>query len=223
MLRLTVWGGTFVVVVAGCFLNLCFKSVPDPSKYWPEKWVSVQSLKPEVRGWVEAQYIHPCAFAVRAVRHYDYTKYLPLLVVSLVTLERQVMTDLFAAQTRLNSFEHPCDVRLEDLLLAMPSAVDRQWELNRLLSNGAIVPLRYRALRQRYVVRVWKEEERSAALQQAGYGRTSSLPESETSARNDSHPMTEEREVSPTRTSPVRWRRDTDVHRQSGSGLYLRV
>ena len=181
LLRLTVWGGTFVVVVAGYILNLCFQSVPEPSEYWPEKWVSVQSLKPEVRGWVEAQYIHPCAFAVRAVRQVDYRKYLPLMVVSLATLERPVMVDLFAAQTRLSSFEHPQDVRLEDLLLSMPSAGDRQWVLQKLLRDGAIIPLRYRALRQRYIVLVWTDEERSAALQLAGYGHdrvANSSPES---------------------------------------------
>ena len=104
--------------------------VPSDEEYDEEY---VKSLKPEVQGWAGTFYRHPLAFAVRAVppESPDYHNYLPLQVVSALTLERSVMEDLCAAQTLLAQFEKPWEVGMEEILLVSPDLEWREFQLRR--------------------------------------------------------------------------------------------
>ena len=169
MLRLAVWGGTFVVVVAGYVLNLCFQSVPDPSKYWPEKWVSVQSLKPEVRGWVEAE----CSNSLRRARWAHNVRPLNELVClnMLLFVNENALLDLAASHSRLSLFERPEFIELDNVLLSYEDLRMRRYTLNRVFGNGNITPIRYRELRREFVSREWSDGDRKKALLSAGFVR----------------------------------------------------
>lgn len=129
--------------------NWCLENAAEPTEYWPKnRWVSFQSLKPEVQAWVEAQYRHPVAFTYCVLPTHDYRIYLPLQVVLLATLERETMVDLASSHTILHRFSRPDQLELEDVLLTYSGGPVREWQARRLLYRDAISPRRFRDLWQ---------------------------------------------------------------------------
>lgn len=139
------------LVLAGALVHWVFETSTPLSELDPrDRWVSYQSLQPEVRAWLAAEHKYAWIRSAKLRMHYlRPTPQVCTVCVLSLTLEEEPRLDFQASYSALAEFPEPWKVELEDLLAAS-YVYSLERELRHLLREGGLSPQRFRELRARF-------------------------------------------------------------------------
>ncbi|MCA9793940.1 MAG: hypothetical protein KC910_19155 [Candidatus Eremiobacteraeota bacterium] len=131
------------LLAIGCLLG---SPLPDRLEPADGRWVSFQSLNPEVQALLRLRVSHPSAVAFQLGRPLcpDWARYVPWGIVLYATVDEATLWDLYASHSQLRYAAQPWEVRLEDALLMSWAPECREPDLRWLLREGGVSPVRYR-------------------------------------------------------------------------------
>ncbi|MGE0496153.1 MAG: hypothetical protein AB7S38_43510 [Vulcanimicrobiota bacterium] len=129
------------LLAIGCLLG---SPLPDRLEPADGRWVSFETLDPEVQALLRSEVNHPWLVA-RQLEPWPPSceRILARGAVLHLTVNESNLWDLYASHSLLRYAERPWDVRLEDALLMRYAAV-RKADLIRVFHQGGVSPLRYR-------------------------------------------------------------------------------